>query len=173
LPSLRYGNFGYTRNVIGNAAQEGDKMIKPFSLGQENELYNLITSVFNEFIGFEYTEEGNKVFNDFIKPEKILDRHKNGNIILTYEKNGRIIGMIEVRDNNHICLFFVDEKYHNKGIGRKLFNEMLLKIEGKTEYLEVNASPFSENIYSKLGFKSIGKKTEINGILFIPMKMEL
>ena len=147
-------------------------MIKPFSTGQENEVHNLIASVFNEFVGFEYTDEGNKVFNDFIKPDKILDRHKNGNIILTYEKNGRIIGMIEVRDNNHICLFFVDKKYHNKGIGRKLFNEMLLKIEGKTEYLEVNASPFSEKIYSKLGFKSIGKKTEINGILFIPMKME-
>lgn len=88
-------------------------------------------------------------------------------------KYGRIIGMIEVRDNNHICLFFVDKKYHNKGIGRELFNEMLLKIKGKTEYLEVNASPFSEEIYSKLGFKSIGNITEINGILFIPMKMEL
>lgn len=148
-------------------------MIKPFSTGQENEVHNLIASVFNEFVGFEYTEEGNQVFNDFIKPEKILERHKNGNIILTYIKYGRIIGMIEVRDNNHICLFFVDKKYHNKGIGRELFNEMLLKIKGKTEYLEVNASPFSEEIYSKLGFKSIGNITEINGILFIPMKMEL
>ena len=148
-------------------------MIKPFSLGQEKEVNNLIRSVFKEFVGFEYSEEGNKVFNDFIKPENILERHKNGNIILTYEKNDRIIGMIEVRDNNHICLFFVDKKYHNKGIGRELFNEVLLKIEGKTEYFEVNASPFSEEIYSKLGFKSIGEKKEINGILFIPMKMVL
>ena len=48
-------------------------MIKPFSTGQENEVHNLIASVFNEFVGFEYTEEGNKVFNDFIKPEKILE----------------------------------------------------------------------------------------------------
>lgn len=81
--------------------------------------------------------------------------------------------MIEVRDSNHVCLFFVDKKYHNKGIGRRLFNEMLLKTGGKTDYLEVNASPFSEKIYSKLGFKSIGMKKEINGMLFIPMKMEL
>ncbi|WP_321991767.1 GNAT family N-acetyltransferase [Marispirochaeta aestuarii] len=148
-------------------------MIEPFSLGKEKEVHNLVSSVFNEFVGFEYTEEGNKVFNDLIKPENILERHKSGNIILTYEKNGRIIGIIEVRDNNHICLFFVDKRYHNKGIGRELFNEMLLKIEGKTEYLEVNASPFSEEIYSRLGFKSIDNKKEINGILFIPMKMKL
>jgi GNAT superfamily N-acetyltransferase len=148
-------------------------MIEPFSLGQEKEVHDLITSVFSEFVGFEYTDEGNKAFNDFIKPEKILERQKEGNIILTYEKNGKIIGMIEVRDYNHICLFFVDKKYHNKGIGRKLFNEVLLKIEGKTVYLEVNASPFSEEIYSKLGFISIGKKTETNGMLFIPMKMEI
>ncbi|WP_319477102.1 GNAT family N-acetyltransferase [Marispirochaeta aestuarii] len=148
-------------------------MIEPFSLGKEKEVHNLLSSVFNEFVGFEYTEEGNKVFNDLIKPENILERHKSGNIILTYEKNGRIIGIIEVRDNNHICLFFVDKRYHNKGIGRELFNEMLLKIEGKTEYLEINASPFSEEIYSRLGFKSIDNKKEINGILFIPMKMKL
>lgn len=49
-------------------------MIKPFSIGQENELYNLVLSVFNEFVGFEYTEEGNRFFNDFIMPEKIVDR---------------------------------------------------------------------------------------------------
>jgi len=69
-------------------------MIKPFSLGREKDVNNLISSVFNEFVGFEYTEEGKNVFNDFIKPENILKRYKNGNIILISENNGIINGIL-------------------------------------------------------------------------------
>ena len=148
-------------------------MIKLFSIGQEEAVSNLISSVFNEFVGYEYSDEGNKVFNDFIKPENILDRFKNGNLILTYQLEDQIVGMIELRDNNHVCLFFVDKKYHNNGIGRELFQEALLRIKRYTDFLEVNASPFSEKIYSKLGFIAAGEQTEKNGIKFIPMKMRL
>jgi len=92
---------------------------------------------------------------------------------LTYQQDNNILGMIEVRNHNHVCLFFVDKKYLNIGIGKKLFNEILRIVKGKTEYIEVNASPFAEIIYSKLGFKKTGEKTDIGGVLFIPMKMEL
>lgn len=158
------------------AAEErkiGDVMIKPFTLGQEEEIYKLVCAVFKDFVGFEYTKEGSKEFNDFIEPEKMVQRYINGNIILTYQLGGSIVGMIEVRDNNHICLFFVDKDHHHKGIGRKLLNEVLVKVKGKTNFIEVNASPFSEKIYAKLGFKKTSDKLEKNGIIFIPMKMEL
>lgn len=148
-------------------------MIKPFTSGQEAEINALICSVFNNFVGYEYTEEGNQVFHEFIKPEKIIERHKQGNILLTYQIHSEIVGMIEVRDNNHICLFFVHKDHHNKGIGRKLFNEVLKKINGKTIFIDVNASPFSVAIYAKLGFKKTGEKREKNGIIYIPMKMDL
>lgn len=148
-------------------------MIQPFSLGQEEKISALIQSVFNEFVGFEYTDEGNKIFSDFIAPNNIIERHKKGNILLTWQQENTIIGMIEIRDNNHVCLFFVDKNYHGKGIGKKLFREVVSKIEGKTNFIEVNASPYSEKIYEKLGFKKTGEKTEINGILFVPMKMVL
>jgi predicted acetyltransferase len=148
-------------------------MVKPFSPGQEEEISNLISSVFHEFIGFEYTEEGNKIFNDFISPENILERYKNGNTILTFQQDGSIIGIIEVRDNKHISLFFVGKKHHNNGIGRALLNEIVSLSKGKTDILTVNASPFSEKIYSKIGFERSGEKTEKNGIIFIPMKMAL
>ncbi len=150
-----------------------EKLIKPFSLGQEEELNSLISRVFTEFIGIEYTEQGNKVFSDFVKPEKLRERYKQGNLILTYQVDGAIIGMIEVRDNNHVCLFFVDKNHQHKGIGKKLLKRALEEIKGKTNFLEVNASPFSEKIYAKLGFTKTGEKTETDGITFIPMNMEL
>ena len=48
------------------------------------------------------------------------------------------------------------------GIGRMLFNEILKTIKGKTVFIEVNASPFSEKIYSKSGFNKIGEIPEKN-----------
>ncbi len=148
-------------------------MIKEFKPGQEKSIQLLIKSVFDEFVGYVYSDEGNKVFNDFINSEQILSRHNKGNIILTYEENGEIVGIIEVRDNDHICLFFVNKKYHSRGIGKRLFHSVLEKIKNKTDFVEVNASPFSEKIYSKLGFKKISELIEKNGIEFIPMRMEL
>ncbi len=148
-------------------------MIEEFSSGQENEISNLIKTVFDEFVGFEYSAEGNGVFYDFIRPESIRERYEKGNLILTCRKDGKIVGMIEVRDNNHVCLFFVDRKYHKLGIGKRLFDEILEKVKGKTDFLEVNASTFSETVYSRLGFKKIGDVTEKSGITYIPMKMEL
>jgi predicted GNAT family N-acyltransferase len=117
--------------------------------------------------------EGNKIFNDFTEPENISDRYKNGNTLVTCQKDGKIAGMIEVRDNNHIRLFFVDKKYHNMGIGKLPFNEALKKVKGKTDYIKVSASPFSEKIYSKSGFTRVDELTEKSGIKFIPMKLAL
>lgn len=145
-------------------------MIKKFKIGQEKQIESLITSVFDDFVGHEYSELGNKTFNDFINPKKILSRYSQGNIILVYEENKKIIGVIEVRDDNHICLFFVDKEHHNKGIGKKLLHAVVKKIQGKTNFIETNASPFSEKIYAKLGFQKTGELTEKNGIKFIPMK---
>ncbi len=147
--------------------------ITPFNPGEEHAVSELICSVFDEFVGYEYSEEGNDVFNDFVSPENILERYRNGNILLTCRGKDRIIGMIEIRDNNHICLFFVDKQYHNTGVGRALLQKVLTQIRGRSTYLEVNASPFSEPIYRKLGFTTVGEKTEKNGILFIPMIMKL
>ena len=45
-------------------------MIKPFSSGQEKEINALICAVFNDFVGYEYTEEGNQIFNEFLTAEK-------------------------------------------------------------------------------------------------------
>lgn len=82
--------------------------------------------------------------------------------------------MIEVRDFNHICLFFVKESYHRRGVGKALYLEAkeLIKQNG-AYFIEVNASPFSENIYEKLGFKKTSDKMTVNGIRYIPMKTEL
>jgi GNAT superfamily N-acetyltransferase len=79
----------------------------------------------------------------------------------------RTVGMIEVRDGRHICLFFVDGAFQGRGIGRRLFEAALAQRESTSGYMEVHASPFSVPVYTALGFRKTA------GIKYVPMRMEL
>jgi len=68
---------------------------------------------------------------------------------------------------------FVGKDYQGQSIGKRLLQSAVESVKGKTTYLEVNASPYSEKIYSALGFKKVGGLEEGDGIKFVPMKMIL
>ena len=144
-------------------------MINCFSVGEETEISSLVLKVFDEFIGFEYSETGRNNFRNFASSESILKRHIDGNILLTYKIDKKIVGFIEVRENKHICLFFVDPSFHHKGIGRILMKEIISQLTGKTASISVNSSKYAEPVYKKLGFETIDKIQEKDGIIFIPM----
>ncbi|AHF06017.1 acetyltransferase [Desulfitobacterium metallireducens DSM 15288] len=79
-----------------------------------------------------------------------------------------MIGMIEVRNQNHIALLFVDDRYHKKGIAKKLIS---LAIErAQVTEIDVNSSPYAVNIYARIGFQQVDHEQERDGIRFIPMK---
>jgi GNAT superfamily N-acetyltransferase len=150
--------------------------IEKFTLGEEHSFSALVRRVFDEFVAPGYTAEGNRFFCDFIEPSKIRERSLNGNILLCAKHNETIIGIIEIRDGYHICLLFVEKAWQGKGVARALFNEALRLCRdapGAPDFFEVNASPFSEEIYARLGFKKVQELQEVNGMKFVPMRMDL
>lgn len=150
-----------------------DLVVEEFNPSEVNEIYNLIRETFDEFVGKDYSLQGQNTFYDFIEPEKIVSRFQDGNLILVGKIDHEIVGMIEVRDNNHICLFFVGKDYQGQSIGKRLLQSAVESVKGKTTSLEANASPYSEKIYFALGFKKVGELEERDGIKFVPMKMVL
>lgn len=146
-------------------------MIEPYTPGTEEEISNLIRRCFDRYIGPAYSEEGRRTFYDFIDPEAICGRSAEGNTLLIYREGDALLGMIEVRDDHHICLFFVDADALARGIGRKLFDAMLERVSGRTTRLEVNSSPFAVDIYKRLGFHLTGDEMVKDGIRFVPMEM--
>jgi predicted GNAT family N-acyltransferase len=105
-----------------------------------------------------------------------LERFSNGDVLLTAKTNNRIIGMIEVSDQNHICLLFVDKAWHGKGIAKRLVARAIATSREKDtelKYFEVNSSPYAERIYARMGFTKTADIQDVNGLKFIPMKMEL
>lgn len=143
--------------------------------GEEQEIANLIKQVFGEFVAPAYGPEGVNHFLDYIEPANISKRRSEGNhLALTAKIDEQVVGIIEIRDWNHICLLFVDKKYHNNGIAQRLFRESVRHCREKgTAELDVNSSLFAVPIYERLGFVQTESEQTKNGIIFVPMKLNL
>lgn len=139
---------------------------------EEEEVCCLISDCFDEFIAPGYSEEGINEFSKYITPEFTRYRLENDHFMLLALSREVIVGVIEVRNNNHISLFFVRKEYQNKGIGKKL-NELAI-VKCKTcnpqiSTIEAYSSPYAVPIYEKLGFVKVSDEQIVNGMRFTPM----
>jgi len=128
---------------------------------------DLVWSVFAEFEAPEYSQEGINTFHDYIN-----NTHEIGKLEIygAYE-NDNIVGVIATRNGgSHIALFFVNKKYHRQGIGRKLFEAVLLN--STANEITVNSSPYAAEVYHKLGFVDTDIEQTKDGIRYIPMKFK-
>ena len=144
----------------------------------EIEMYsNMINSVFDEFVGKDYSDEGKNTFKDFMNIKNVLERLKNNSnkaFVAKYENE--FIGILEIKNNEHISLFFVKKEFHKSGVGRKLFEYFLRALKQNNndiKTISVNSSIYAEQIYTKLGFMKIGNIQEKNGIKYIPMEYKI
>ena len=124
----------------------------------------LILTVFMEYEAPDYTREGVDEFFKSVRDENYLS-------MLTFYGaffDEAPIGVIATRNNGkHIALFFVDGKYHRRGIGKKLFETV------RTDNMTVNSSPYAVPIYHRLGFTETDREQVVNGLRFTPMKLVL
>lgn len=125
----------------------------------------LVTDVFMKYEAPDYSDEGVKAFFD-----TAINNQDYMNNLIMYGAylNSLLVGVIATRkEGNHIALLFVDGKYHKQGIGRKLFETVL--INSTDNPLTVNASPYAREFYHKLGFEDTDAERVVTGIRFIPM----
>jgi len=160
----------HNRNINSTIVEKLDeKEINLFS--------NIVNNVFNEFVGKDYSEEGNKTFKEYMEPQNIMERLKNkNNYFFVAKYNNEIIGMLEMRNKDHIALFFVRKEFHNKGVGKILFDKYITIIKQENigiNTITVNSSIYAEKIYSKFGFIKTNEIQEKNGIKYIPMECKI
>lgn len=129
------------------------------------EALKLVLKVFLEYEAPNYTEEGIREFKRTINnSDWVQAREFYG----AFDEDNEILGVIATKDITHIALFFVDGKYHNQGIGRKLYDKV--KSVNKNGFFTVNSSLYARAVYRHLGFSDIGKEQCVNGLKFYPMK---
>jgi GNAT superfamily N-acetyltransferase len=154
----------------------GDIFYRVMRPGEETEINGLVVPVFSEFIGCHYPPEGVREFLRYAAPASFRERFLSNHFTLVATKDDRIVGMIEVRDDSHVCLFFVDKRLHGQGIGRGLLERALLMCRENRpglEFVDVNSSPNSVGVYERLGFSQVQPEKTIHGITFVQMVMAI
>lgn len=134
---------------------------------------SMIWKTFLKFEGNVYTPEGIRNFLDFITDEELLQSFFAGEyLLLVALDKGKIIGAASVRDNNHLSLLFVDEKYHKQGVGRALMDTLCfyLKTEQGESYMSLKSAPYAVGFYERLGFEATGPQEHYSGIHVTPME---
>ena len=152
--------------------------IRRMKNGEEEEIYFLIKRVFDEFEAPDYPKEGVENFYNYINPSSIQERHRENHFMLLAinSETKEIVGVIEMRTYNHICLLFVDKKHQRKGVGKVLFQsgkEICLQENPTVREITVNSSPYALKIYEKLGFTATSDEQLVDGLRFIPMIFEI
>ena len=78
----------------------------------------LAWKTFLEFEGDDYPPEGVRSFEDFITDSGLKRMFLTGVYqIMAAFCDGRMVGMISLRNQFHISLLCVEERYHRSGIG--------------------------------------------------------
>ena len=147
---------------------------------------------FSRFVAPIYPKEGCESFIDFISSQLLKRMFMIGRYRLYVAKDGdKIVGLMGIRENNHISLLFTDADYQGMGVGRALItcaedylfekeelpldNEAekildLLYERGDGHYMTVFAAPNAVDFYKKLGFIQFAEEGTADGISYIPMK---
>lgn len=122
-----------------------------------------------------YTTEGVKNFENFITDTTLHRMFVMGAYqMFVAVADGKIVGMITLRDSTHISLLFVDARYHRQGIGRALLEylkDYMLQEMG-VRRVTVNASPYGVGFYHRLGFCDLRPEEKKDGIIYTPMELK-
>lgn len=129
--------------------------------------------VFLKFEAKEYGKEGTEAFASFVTDEMLKKLFLAGHYILFVAKmNEKIVGLVSIRNGNHLSLLFVDASFHRRGIGSLLLDKAINYLKENTLYnsVSVNAAPYAIDFYKKLGFAATGEMTKKDGIKYLPME---
>ena len=136
----------------------------------------MVIAAFDEFIAPDYTPEGIAEFHEFVAPGALLARVAQDHFVRVALADGAAVGMVEIRQNNHVALLFVDRAYQQHGVATHLLELALADARAANPDLArvtVNSSRFGVPAYEKLGFRQTGPERTVNGIVFIPMAKQL
>lgn len=138
--------------------------VRPLLPDEIPDAVELIWEVFLKFEAPEYSEEGIRTFR------ASLDDPVRTAALKWYGafEDGDQVGVLCMREPQHIGDFFVKEAYQGRGHGRRLFEYVCSNCE--TQEFTVNSSPYAVPIYRRLGFRETDTEQLTDGLRYTPMK---
>ena len=149
--------------------------IRPVMNNEWEDAMRLAWDTFLIFVAPDYSLRGVYNFKNFVRDPLLKKMFTYGEYIaIGAFIDERIVGILGVRNSNHISLLFVDRDHHHMGIATSLLKKYVTSAakDGIT-HVTVNASPYAIGFYHKKGFVDVNGEVEKDGIRFTPMRMEL
>ena len=137
----------------------------------------LVWEVFDEFEAPDYEEMGVKTFQHFIEYHAMRERLEKGEMKLwgCYQ-NIYLVGVIALREVQHISLLFVRKRFHHLGIASRLVRVAISDVKAsrpEIPQITVNSSPYAVGFYESVGFTALGPEEKRDGIRFTSMRRSL
>jgi GNAT superfamily N-acetyltransferase len=120
--------------------------------------------------------KGAETFLETISPEGIAGFIKAPDFqYLAGIIDGKIAGVVAIRDNRHLYHLFVAPVFHRQGLAKELWEHAMREslVRGNPGEFTVNSTLYAVPVYASFGFEVVGEKIETNGIAFVPMKFTL
>ena len=145
--------------------------IKEIEQGDIQDVSSIVVAAFLDAVADGLSQEGVATFMEISKPEAFAQRMHEDNLMLVYQADGEIMGMIELKEGRHVAMLFVSPNHQRQGIGRELVRAALK--HSRVHSVTVSASLSSVPAYQSYGFDVVGAEEEKQGLRYIPMKIEL
>ena len=146
---------------------------------KEEDWENAMELAFRIFLKYEaqeYGKEGTDHFASFVTDQTLKKMFLQGDYkLFLAERHDTLIGLISVRNGNHISLLFVDDSYHRHGVGSALIRYLVNYLKFATDFhkVTVNAAPYGIPFYHSVGFQDMGPLEKRDGITYVPMELYL
>jgi GNAT superfamily N-acetyltransferase len=140
--------------------------------GEERAVSELALRVYDRFVADQLSPQARREFQSYSDPLLLRFRSRWNHLVLLAVAEDAIAGMIEVRDDGHVALFFVEGEHQGEGVGGELLRRSLSISRRRRPDLTkatVNSSPKAVAIYERLGFRKSGDEVATGHCRLIPM----
>jgi hypothetical protein len=153
-------------------------MVRRLNNAELDTALSLAWKTFLEFEAPDYSPEGVETFKRDIM-ENIAFRNdclSGKNRIWGAFDSSKLVSMIGMRGESHICLAFTLAEYHRRGIATAIFNKLLIDVSNENpnvKQITLNSSPYGLPFYHHIGFMDRDTEQTKDGIRYTPMDYSL
>ncbi|MCH5349216.1 MAG: GNAT family N-acetyltransferase [Oscillospiraceae bacterium] len=147
----------------------------PQNMEEINKARRLAEEVFMQFEAPTFIQRGVDSFLDFLWGKRVQEMIDEGSMkIWCCYSDDQLVGMLALREREHISLAFVKGDFHRQGIGRMLYAEAKkYALAMGTKRITVNASDYGLPFYKAMGFRETDMQLTADGIIYTPMEVKI
>lgn len=116
------------------------------------------------------SQQGIESFQQIASEQGFYQRMQQDNLMWVAVHQDEVVGVIELKQGQHIATLFIDPNMQKQGIGRALINKAVTN--ARKELITVKASLISVLAYKRYGFELSGDIAEAGGLVYQPMQLK-